>query len=125
MPLTEDLKRFIKRLQRSNDAAKKRWLVILTAASSLLVIILWVGYLKLAVVAVAVPSGGLAGDQPGFWGTLKNGFSAVRDKTTFGLANSYVYFSKKAQTKNQFTIRRSGQDFIYGDLEKLPTRPLP
>lgn len=123
--MLKDIKNFVIRLQGEDEAVKKRWLIALTSVSVVFVIVLWAFYLNLTVISVAAPENALVVQKPGFFGIFAAGFSVIGDKTTTGLANSFVYFSNKAKTKNQLIVDRGSHSFVYKNLDELPVRPLP
>lgn len=47
--LIANIKKFIKKLQRSDDKTKKRWLIVSSAVSMLIIFFLWLTYLNLVV----------------------------------------------------------------------------
>ncbi len=115
----------IKNIQNMNESSRKMWLVFLTIISMILVILLWSFYLKITVASATQPSNYPGRSGLGILQIFSTGFSVISGKTVSGLANSYVYFDEKFKTKNQFSISRGGQNFIYDELENLPVRDLP
>ena len=51
--LIEKTKRYIQKLQRSDESTKKRWLIGGTAGVMLFLIVLWVAYLEVSLPSVA------------------------------------------------------------------------
>lgn len=51
--LAEKTKRYIRKLQRSDESTKKRWLIGGTAGVMLLLIVFWVAYLQVSLPPVA------------------------------------------------------------------------
>jgi hypothetical protein len=70
------LKTLLRRIQNSDEAIKKRWLVGATAISMILIIGLWLGYVNSTIKS--------AGDDDqnressiGFWQVFRNGLSVI------------------------------------------------
>jgi|AP45_3_1055517.scaffolds.fasta_scaffold03369_2 hypothetical protein len=122
--MSKDIKSFIARIQKSDEETKKRWLIVFSVISSIIVIGLWAVYLNFTTVSV-IAANPLKNQRPGFLRIFSTGVSVVGDKTTTGLANSYVYFSDKAKSENKFLINKEDHNFIYQEIKPLPNRPLP
>lgn len=109
---------FIKQIRQADKSVRKRWLVIFSASTILVVVGIWLAYFNTILVAVNPP----ADEQL----TKKsNPIPALGKKTITGLANSYVFFKDKVSDRNGFTISRANQNFIWDDLEKIPEQQLP
>jgi uncharacterized Rmd1/YagE family protein len=71
-----NLKTFLQKIQNSDEATKKRWLIGATAISMILVIGLWLVYIQSTVKSI----GNNIGDQEstvGFWQIFKNGLVVI------------------------------------------------
>ena len=110
---------FITRIQNSDEATRKRWVVVLSGVTMAAVIALWAVYFNLNVARLPAGEAGLPGNAPvnaqassgsDFNEVLKNGFRAIMDK--IGL-------------KNSVTISNSERNFILEKLEKIPAQKLP
>lgn len=116
------MRQFIRQLQKSDERTKKRWLIIFTASSTLLVVALWTVYLNSVTLAVTTPikqnTAGLNQEKPGVAGK-------IIQKTVKGLTTSLAYFRNKIIAQNQFIISRTQQNFIWDELKDLPLRRLP
>ena len=123
--MANKLKKFVVNLQKSEDAVKKRWLIALTTVSTLLVILVWAVYLNVNLSSISAPADSKIAEKPGLIKIFGVGLEAVSEQSIVGLTNSFVYFNNKFQTANNFTISRGNPNFIWDELEKLPSRPLP
>ena len=101
--MSKSLRSFIRELQQLDEAAKKRWLVSLSAISIIIIVIAWIMYLNATIKAVDDPT---TAAEPGAWDIFKTGLQVLGEKTEAGLANSYLFFYNKANTGNQFTIEK-------------------
>lgn len=70
----EKFKNFLNNIQNSNETTKRRWLIGATAVSMVLVIGLWLIYVKSTVV---FPAGESQEATTGFWQIFKNGLVVV------------------------------------------------
>lgn len=88
---------FIKQLRRSDDAVKKRWLVILSVLTMLIVLVVWSRYFAASLVR---PDQQPAEDQGfSFWETMGTGLKVVGGRAAsllrglggwLGRSNNYV-----------------------------------
>lgn len=71
------LKVFLKKIQNSDEATKKRWLIGATAVSMILVIGLWTIYINSAI--KFAPESAKNQEEPiiGFWQIFKNGSMVI------------------------------------------------
>ncbi len=88
---------FIKQLRRSDDATKRRWLIILSAIAMLLVLVVWSKYFA----ASLVRPGEQPAEDQGFsiWETMGTGLKVIGQRAAsfarglagwLGKSNSYV-----------------------------------
>ena len=74
--MLKNIKNFLVKLQNSSEQTKKRWLIGLSAASMILIIIFWLTFLSSTINQVAAP-------QPeeilgiGFWQVFKTGLTTI------------------------------------------------
>jgi hypothetical protein len=122
--MSKDIKSFISRIQESDENTKKKWLIILSSISSVIVIGLWAVYLNFTTASITAVNP-MQEKKPGFFKVFFTGASVVGDKATTGLANSYVYFSDKTKSENKFSINKDEHNFIYKEIKPLPNRQLP
>ena len=123
--MIKDLKSFIVRLQNSDEATKKRWLIIFSSAATIIIVVLWAAYLNYTVLSVEGSANTLVAGRPTIFKIFTAGFSVVGKKTETGLANSLIYFNKRITSENKLTIDRSNHNFILESLDPLPIRQLP
>lgn len=69
------LKRFIGKIQNSDEAIKKRWLIGASAASMIIVIAAWLFYISFVIKPIGSPESPSADGQ--FWPIFKNGLVIV------------------------------------------------
>jgi hypothetical protein len=106
-------------IQRAPEPVRKRWLAIVSTATMVAVVGLWMLYLNLTVPnpsAAAATSTPPAVEEPqksgdSFWGTLGRGFSAIADEfqSSWNAAKEKVGaafrdLSNALSEKNQFTV---------------------
>ncbi|MDO8582581.1 MAG: hypothetical protein Q7R63_01120 [bacterium] len=93
------------RLARHEEhTAKRRQLIWLSTASTLLIIMLWIFYMQ-RTFSVPTP----ADDRPAQTDSVsvfKNGFSRIATTIETGLVNSYLYFHTVASEEKTFTITK-------------------
>ena len=92
----------IKELQQLDESSKKRWLLILTSISVVVVLVLWAFYLNATVVSV----NNVNTKHVSNWDIFKTGLNVIGGKVEYGLANSYVFFHEKIKDGNTFTITK-------------------
>lgn len=82
---------------------KRRQLIWLSTASTILIIMLWIFYMQrtfsLAPVDTTTP-------QTDSVSVFKNGLSRMSDTVMTGLVNSYLYFHTVASEEKTFTITK-------------------
>ncbi len=91
---------FLEKLQNSDESVKKRWLIVLSAISMLIIIIVWLKYFAF----ITRPAGNLSpdagrGEEFSFWETMKTGASVLWGKflgalqglgRIFGTSRNYI-----------------------------------
>jgi hypothetical protein len=97
------LKSSILNLQQLDETSKKKWLIGLTAAATILVIFLWASYLNATVASVDSNQ-----NQPEVsnWEVFKTSLQVLGSKVETGLAGSYVYFDHQLTAGKTFTINK-------------------
>lgn len=88
--------------KRENDA-KRRSLIWLSTASSLLIIIIWFFYMEHAFTA---PQTDASAAQTTSVSLFKTGLRTIQETVETGLVNAYLYFHTVASEGNTFTIKR-------------------
>ncbi len=85
------------------DKAKRRQLIWLSAASTILIIILWIFYMQRTFTSLSntpdVP-------QTDSTSVFKTGLTTISDTVITGLVNSYLYFHTVASEEKTFTITK-------------------
>ena len=84
----KNLMNYIEKIQSLDEDAKRLWLVLLTIATTIVVILFWMIYLNATVLAVDETP------KPTTWQIFKKGLGVVGEKVEYGLANSYIYFTQ-------------------------------
>lgn len=74
------LKDFLEKLQNADESIKKRWLVILSAISMVIIIIVWLKYFAFVIRPVGTLSQEDSGGGFSFWETMKTGVSVLWGK---------------------------------------------
>ncbi len=86
-----NLKNFITKIQNSDEATKKRWLIGTTAIAMVFVVGLWLIYINWAM--KSINNVGVQESSTGFWQILKTGFIVVFDsiKETIKIFTSKIF----------------------------------
>ena len=86
MNLWQKLNKFIKKIQHSDEATKKRWLIVSSAIAMILVISLWLVYINWTIKAVGdnVEKQEL---EPGFWQIFKTGLKVAGESAWDNIKN--------------------------------------
>ncbi len=119
---------FITRVQNSNEATKRFWVVAFSGTSMLLVLALWLGYLNVAIAPIPGPANkGLANSQqpivkngelekPGFFSIFAAGVKIIFDGA-----------KEKFLTRKDIIIKSptTEQNFIAENLEPVKPTVLP
>ncbi len=96
----KNVKNFLVKLQNSSEQTKKRWLIGLSAASMILIIIFWLSFLNSAIDRVATP-------QPeeisgiGFWQVFKTGLTTIGGSMKENAGNLFSKLSTELKTIQQ------------------------
>ncbi|MDP2704324.1 MAG: hypothetical protein Q8P01_03825 [bacterium] len=54
---------WLKKVQRGNEAKKKRWLILISGVSMLFVVLLWLVYMNISIPALGKPAGGTGEEE--------------------------------------------------------------
>ncbi|MDP3015351.1 MAG: hypothetical protein Q8N28_03020 [bacterium] len=81
------LNKFIGKIQNSDEATKKRWLIVSSAIAMVLVISLWLVYINWTIKAVG-DNVGKQDMEPGFWQIFKTGLKVAGESAWNGVKNS-------------------------------------
>lgn len=75
------VEQYVRKLQREDEALKRRWLVLGTVVAMVVVVVLWVGYLRLTLPSVATTGAGeevaAAYGEESLFSTLKRGLGVI------------------------------------------------
>lgn len=119
---------FITRVQNSNEATKRFWVVAFSGTSMLLVLALWLGYLNVAIAPIPGPiqasgtrqralvtSGSEATiEKPGFFAVFAAGVKIIFDGA-----------KEKFLTKKDIIIKSPEQNFVAENIEPITGARLP
>ena len=83
---------------------KRRQLIWLSAASTVLIVILWIFYMQRTFTG---PSADTNTKKTDSVSVFKTGLMTIGDTVMTGLVNSYLYFHTIASEEKTFTIERS------------------
>ncbi len=78
---------FIEKIQNSDERAKRRWLVISSAITMAIVLVLWIFYVSFIFQVPSAEQTNIQTDEPGFWQIFKNGAVVVFNSASEGLKN--------------------------------------
>ena len=80
------LNKFIGKIQNSDEATKKRWLIVSSAIAMVLVISLWLVYINWTIKSVGdnIEKQNL---EPGFWQIFKTGLNMISESIWNGIKN--------------------------------------
>ncbi len=115
------VKNFVLKIQNSDESAKKVWLVVLSGLSMVVVVALWLTYMKLTVATVTPPSDVVAvenaeNNTTGFFAIFSAGAKIIYDKVA-------ALINAKISTQNNIVIENSEQNFVLEGLAPIsPTK---
>lgn len=123
----------IKKLQRADDATKKRWLFGATAISMIFVITLWIFYLNMTLPNVNKEVKNAEVDKENLGETFKNGFRAISgdfqgkfDELKSQFNNYFDSLKSEVLENNEFLIEpTSTEEFQPTPNEAIPPTTLP
>ncbi|MEK7612005.1 MAG: hypothetical protein AAB407_01565 [Patescibacteria group bacterium] len=120
--------RFIQNLQEQSESVRRRWLVILSGGTMLVVLLVWVGYLKAIIPSTEVPTVEAESEKMGFTESFKAGLVIVGEGTRGVLKQGgKIAESAKNQISEDRTIiiETPQKNFILETLEVIPPTQLP
>ncbi len=125
----------LKKLQRADDATKKRWLFGATAISMILVITLWVFYLNMTLPSInkETKPAEAAGNGEDLGGTFKNGFRVIggdAQKQFEGIKSQFNQYFNSVKSgvlqNNEVLVEpKATEDFQPPASEEIPPTKLP
>lgn len=120
--MIEKIQNFFLELQQSDETTKKRWLVILTSGSMVIVISLWAVYLNFTIANLNEDRNPKQND---FLSVFNNGLQIITDKTGAQLSQVIANLQTLANKTNSVTIQPSDTDFQPKNLEDIKPQKLP
>ena len=114
--MIQKIQNFFLELREKDEATKKRWLVILTSASMVVVIALWAVYLNFTLADLGPKPP--ASNEIGILKTSRAGLQIIAGK-------SIAYLQSLAQKTNSITIQSASINMILKDLEEIKPKRLP
>lgn len=87
-----------------SHAVKRRQLIWLSAASTALIVIMWIFYMQKTF--TAAPADPAKAAEPGALAVFKTGLAKIGETVETGLVNSYLYFHTVASEGKTFTITK-------------------
>ncbi|MFH1347046.1 MAG: hypothetical protein ABIH10_02240 [Spirochaetota bacterium] len=89
------IKRFIARIQNSEERIKRRWMILFSVAAVMVIIAFWIFFTIPVFQISSVSSSVEVVDEPGFWQILKNGMFVVFDSTIENFKNIFSRITEK------------------------------
>ena len=119
--MIKKLTRFINKIQNSNEATKKFWLVIFSGTTMVVVISLWVINMKTNFQNIRLAKPEAATE------TLAEESELTKLKAIFsaGLKTIASKIKEKAGTQRQISVQTSEQNFILESLDKISATKIP
>ena len=124
---------FIKELQRSDDARKKRWLYGSATAAIIVVVGLWAFYLNITILSSKrVESVKTAGGKESFFRVFTRGLGVVgaelgeKSETALGsLSRSVDAIKEQTKKSNELEIKNEDPGLFFKNLELIPPGKFP
>ena len=117
------IQNFFWELQRGDEDTKKRWLILLSGSSMLVVLILWSFYINMSIQSLnsqeAYP------ENAGVLSILKNGVVVLSEDSGLKLSKLTDYLKTLLSKKNSVTIQGANFNFIVNGLEEVAPKKLP
>lgn len=117
------VQKFLSEIREGDEASKKRWLVVLTSASMLVVIIFWTLYISAAVPQIG--SSNRKVESVTFTSTINNVASLTGKNLGLKLNNLIDNLKTLAGRTNSITIEGASFNFVVNGLEKVSPKKLP
>jgi len=130
---------FLKKIQHSDDKTKKRWFLMISAISFVIVVSLWVVYLNSQIKSysvseeeVEIPNIVQKDDSPSVTETFGKGFQNIKDelidkfkKIGGDINNSFSSLKVRVEETNEINVESGGPEFTNNNVEKVATTTLP
>ena len=117
---SKPMKNFIIKIQNSDEATKKRWLIILSSASMVIVISLWVIISNLINGQIWTSESATGSSTPRT-GFVADVISLVRRRTL----NTFDYFGSKLGQPKEIVIDKEAGSFVPKGLNQIQPATLP
>jgi len=121
----------VRKIQRSNDRTKRRWLIGTTAVTMVAIIVLWVGYLNLTVPPLASPTEELASESEttepdeSFLTVFSRGIIVLGSQVGNVFSDAWRAIAETATRVREFSFEGDGTTPSVTQPESLPPTPLP
>ncbi len=89
------IKKFIARIQNSEEKTKRRWMVLFSVTAVMVIAAFWIFFTAPFFQDSLVAPSVIAVDEPGFWQILKNGTSVVFDSIAENFKNIFSRITEK------------------------------
>lgn len=86
-------KRFIKRIQNSDEKIKRQWMILFSIATIMVIVAFWIFFTFRQESFSRVEISQV--DEPGFWQISKNGTSVIFDSITDNIKSIFSLITKK------------------------------
>ncbi len=111
------MRKFVKKIQKSDEGTKTLWTWILTIALGSIVILAWIAYLNLTVDKISFDNLVNPPKETSFRDTFAAGVLAIRAQAAQG--------ARILNRENLLDVIVPQKDFVYNDLEKIMEVRLP
>jgi hypothetical protein len=115
----DKIKYFLKKIQNAEESTRRFWLIVFSAGAMMMVLGLWLIYMKATVAKVEGPRNDseLAADS-----VSKPGIGKI---FAAGFKNLTAQIKEKISSRNQFNFEKRERNFILEKIEKIPKTKLP
>ena len=123
----KNLLKFIEKIRNSHEEIRRRWLVILSGSSMVIVIALWVLYINVTIQNTPSPVTETVKEtqNPGLAEVFLTGFKIVTAQIKDSATQIINSLRKQVLTPNSITIDSLERNFVIENLEPIPKTPLP
>ncbi len=120
--MLQKVKKFFLDLQQSDEATKKRWLVILTSGSMMVVVGLWSVYINLTIQNLGEKNQNQA---PAFLETFKNGMAVLSKEAGSKASQLMANLQAATSRTNSITIQQENFNAVLQGLDEIKPKKLP
>ena len=120
--MLQKIQNFFLDLQQSDEATKKRWLVILTSGSMLAVVGLWSVYINLTIQNLGEKN---QNEGPAFLETFKNGISVLSKEAGSNASRLMANLQAATSRTNSIVIQQENFNAVLHDLDEIKPKKLP